>query len=101
MPARRAPSAAFAAAASRAAASGSKCASPTVSSTRQPLRAASLASARMSVGSSTELAHAGGGVAGSLHATRVSAETPPKRSTPGPSERSSLTKSPPFAYAAT
>ena len=42
----------------------------------------------------TVRAHAGWGVSGSVHATCVSADTPPKRITPGPSERSIATRSP-------
>jgi len=80
--------------ASRAAARGSKCTIPSVSTTCQPLREASTASWRKSSASTTPEAHAGRGVRWSVQAMRVSAETPPKRSTPVPSERSIATRSP-------
>ena len=100
MPARFVPSAALAAAASSAAAAGSKWPRPIVRSTPQPLLEASLATACRSAALSDPDAHAGGGSAGAVHATRVSAETPPKRSTPGPSERSRRTRLPLPSYCA-
>jgi len=86
--------------ASRAAAVGSKCANPTVSRTLHPLRRASTPSSRICVGPIVLEAHAGRGVEGSVHATFSSAVMPPKRSMPGPSERSSLTRSPRSEYCA-
>src|SRR5205807_9089454 len=65
-----------------------------------PLLEASLATARRSATLSDPDAQAGGGSAGAVHATRVSAETPPKRSTPGPSERSRRTRLPLPPYCA-
>ena len=88
------PRAAFAAATSRAAAVGSKCTMPTVSTMCQPLAEARAASARKSSASTTFVAHAGRGVRASVQAMRVSADAPPKRSTPGPSERSIVTRLP-------
>jgi hypothetical protein len=82
------------AATSRAAARGSKCTMPSVRTTCQPLALANAASSSRSSTSITPDAHDGRGVVLSVHAMRVSAETPPKRSTPGPSERSTVTKSP-------
>src|SRR5207245_5981747 len=100
MPARLLPSAALAAAASPAAAAASKWPRPIVRRTLQPLLESSLATARRSAALSDPDAHAGGGLAGAVHATRVSADTPPKRSTPGPSERSRRTRLPLPPYCA-
>ncbi len=49
---------------------------------------------RRTLGSSALDAHDGSGVCASLQATRVSADAPPSRSTPGPSERSMPTRLP-------